>query len=355
MNLRTLLKSNSKSTTTKAAAATVALCLLAPASYAQTMQDNDQEGRKVESTASTIQEAVDAAGQNDAAVITPESAVGGVVTSRVRDGTVEITKDGSDASAVLNGGEDGLRISLGLPTAEDAKDARVSADGTTIFTDPNGLVDVGVQTLNDGAVRALTVINNSEAPVEYEYQIDVEAGVVLEPAHGGAILFKGRDGSSEGAILPAWAVDANGSPVKTHYVITGRTVTQVIEHKAEGVSYPVVADPKVYYAWWQLFTWSEWRWNGDYRMNQLSIALSAWGRHDVIFNAGQFLTSGWNLLKQKHSSWIFTDSMRQQWECHVLGGLAEWGTFDLEYERPSNPNWRSRIGAVWPLSATCNW
>jgi hypothetical protein len=110
----------------------------------------------------------------------------------------------------------------------------------------------------------------------------------------------------------------------------------------------------VYYAWWQLFTWSEWRWNSAYRMNQLSMQLSGCGRYDVIFNAGQFLSSGWNLLKSRHSSWIFTPSMRQQWECHVLGGIAEWGTFDLEYERRSLPNWRSRIG-MRPISQTCNW
>lgn len=340
----------------KTTVATVVLCFLAPATFAEATQYNDQENHKTESTAAIIQEAVAAARQDDAALIKPEAAAAGVVTTSVHDGTVEISKDGSnDARVVLDGGEDGLQISFGLPTAEDAKDARVSADGTTVFADPNGLVDVGVQTLADGAVRALTVINNREAPVEYEYQIDAEAGIVLEPTGGGAILLRGVDGSSRGAVLPAWAVDANGSPVRTHYEIADGTVTQVIEHKAEGVAYPVVADPKVYYAWWQLFTWSEWRWNAGYGMNQLSVELSEWGRHDVIFNAGQFLTSGWNLLKSKHSSWIFTDSMRQQWECHVLGGLAEWGTFDLEYERRSNPNWRSRIGTVWPPSATCNW
>ncbi|MFQ4149801.1 hypothetical protein AAGW05_14090 [Arthrobacter sp. LAPM80] len=90
-------------------------------------------------------------------------------------------------------------------------------------------------------------------------------------------------------------------------------------------------------------------------MNQLSMELSSWGRSDVILNAGQFVNSGWNLLKTKYPEWMFTPTMRQQWECHVLGGIAEWGTFDLEYDRRSLPNWRDRIGRVSPLSATCNW
>ncbi|MGJ3192654.1 hypothetical protein ACR30Z_21080 [Paenarthrobacter sp. FR1] len=200
----------------------------------------------------------------------------------------------------------------------------------------------------------MTVINGPQAPTRYDYKIDADEGVVLELADGGAISIKGLDGSEQGMILPAWAVDANGTAVSTHYEVSGNIVTQVVEHNTPGLAYPVVADPKVYYAWWQLFTWSEWRWNSYYGMNQLSMELSGWGRYDAIFNAGQFLSCGWSLLQSKHSWWMFTPSMRQQWECHVLGGLAEWGTFDLEYERYSNPNWRSRIG-MWPVSQTCNW
>lgn len=163
MKLRSLLKSNSKSMSVKATLATVVLCFLAPATFAEATQYNDQESRKTESTAAIIQEAVAAARQDDAALIKPGAAASGVVTTSVHDATVEISKDGSnDARVVLDGGEDGLQISFGLPTAEDAKDASVSADGTTVFADPNGLVDVGVQTLADGAVRALTVINNRE-------------------------------------------------------------------------------------------------------------------------------------------------------------------------------------------------
>ncbi len=41
-------------------------------------------------------------------------------------------------------------------------------------------------------------------------------------------------------------------------------------------------------------------------MNQHAMQLSAWGRHEVSFNAGQFVNSRWNLLKTKHASWIFT-------------------------------------------------
>ncbi|MDQ4502945.1 hypothetical protein [Sinomonas sp. ASV322] len=212
-----------------------------------------------------------------------------------------------------------------------------------------------MQTLTDGSIRALTVLNNRHAPVRYDYRLELTADTTPIQTGDGSISLRDRNGTSKGWIAPAWAVDANGAPVKTHYEVNGNVIAQIVEHTGQHVAYPVIADPRVYYAWWQLFNWSEWHWNSAYGMNQLSIELSIWGRHDLVFNAGQFLTSGWNLLKEKHSWWMFTDSMRQQWECHVLGGIAEPGTFDLEYERRSVPDWRSRIGRVWPPQDTCNW
>ena len=336
-----------------ASASALAISLLVPAS-AQADEHGKPGKQKVETAATAIQEAVESAGQDSAATVKPDAESSESVTTNVRDSTVKVSKDGGDATALVDGGTDGLQLSLELPTSDHADDATVAEDGTTVFTDPGNQTDVGIQTLDDGAVRALTVINGPQAPTRYDYKIEAAEGVVLTLADGGAISLRGPDGSDQGMILPAWAVDANGTAVKTHYEVSGNTVTQVVEHNTPGLAYPVVADPKVYYAWWQLFSWSEWRWNSYYGMNQLSIELSGWGRYDVIFNAGQFLSSGWNLLQTKHSWWMFTASMWQQWECHVLGGMAEWGTFDLEYERYSNPNWRSRIG-MWPVSQTCNW
>lgn len=333
-------------------AATLAFSLLAPAPLASA---SDGGNTKAEASAEAIKEAVIAANEDDSPLIKPEVSTSDTIVSSVGEGTVEIHKEGTDATTVLDGGADGLKVSIGLPTAANAKEATTAADGTTIYNDPQGLVDVGVQTLEDGSFRALTVINGKDAPEEYVYKLEVPTGITLRPESDGSITLADADGNSQGSIQPAWAIDANGTPVETRYEIEGSSVTQIVNHQGAGVMYPVVADPKIYYAWWQLFTWSEWRWNATYGMNQLSMELSSWGRSDVILNAGQFVNSGWNLLKTKHSSWIFTASMRQQWECHVLGGIAEWGTFDLEYERRSLPNWRDRIGRVSPLSATCNW
>ena len=45
-------------------------------------------------------------------------------------------------------------------------------------------------------------------------------------------------------IEPAWAKDAEGKSVPTHYEINGNTITQVVEFD-ENTAFPVVADPAV--------------------------------------------------------------------------------------------------------------
>lgn len=47
-------------------------------------------------------------------------------------------------------------------------------------------------------------------------------------------------------IAPAWARDAAGRKIPTHFEVNGTTVSQVVEHRGVGVSYPVVADPSVW-------------------------------------------------------------------------------------------------------------
>jgi hypothetical protein len=48
-------------------------------------------------------------------------------------------------------------------------------------------------------------------------------------------------GNPVSLIAPAWALDARGRSVPTHYLLSGGTITQVVEHG--GATYPVVADP----------------------------------------------------------------------------------------------------------------
>jgi RHS repeat-associated protein len=91
--------------------------------------------------------------------------------------------------------------------------------------------------------------------------------------------------------------------------------------------------------------------NEAYGSWQLSVQLSASGRFENTMNADIFYGAAWRELTAAHGSGINTPTMLQQWQCHVVGGLAEPGTFDMEFFRSDNPNWT----IAWPLQNTCNW
>ncbi len=52
-------------------------------------------------------------------------------------------------------------------------------------------------------------------------------------------------GGLTGIIDAPWAYDANGTPVPTHYEISGDVLTQVVDHICDNYTYPITADPKV--------------------------------------------------------------------------------------------------------------
>lgn len=315
-----------------------------------------------ESSSTPLEETIDSAlaevGEAADGLVSPVEAPDGIIEATTigpgEESTITIETKKEVVEVSLDDLTSGSGLSLTLPEVSEIENAEISADGSIVFQSGVDQADLVVQALDDGAVRVLTIIGDSDASTEYKYEFDLPAGTKLNPTADGGVQIMDADGSSAGAILPAWAVDAAGNDIETFYRVDGATVTQIVQHDADGVVYPVVADPKIYYAWWQIFSWSEWK-PTSYPKGQLSIALSGYGRWDVITAADQFLSSGWSLLRSKYSSSILTTSMRQQWECHVLGGIAEWGTFDLERHRYSNPNWRNRIGRVWPLQNVCNW
>lgn len=132
-------------------------------------------------------------------------------------------------------------ISLQLPFADDAHDAVVIADGIVAYDNRNGSLSVPV-VKTEGSLQVTTVIVEASAPTEYRYDLTIPEGGAINELDNGALVIVDENGSFRAGIAPAWAKDANGAEVPTHYVVNGSSVTQVVEH-GPTVSYPVVADP----------------------------------------------------------------------------------------------------------------
>jgi hypothetical protein len=172
--------------------------------------------------------------------------------------TVEIPVDADGAVSLDSSATSGTEVAFELPTAGEHRDAQVAEDGTILYEDRTGTVDVAAQPGEDGSVRVNTVIHGREAPTAFAYPLSLPEGVTPQlAADGGVDMVRTLavtdpdtgvetvETVSVSRVAPAWAVDAAGVSVPTHYEIRGQELVQVVDHRTADVTYPVTADP-----WW---------------------------------------------------------------------------------------------------------
>lgn len=245
-------------------------------------------------------------------------------------------------------------IEVALPFAGESSNA--DTDGAAPeFDNNNGSSTVSV-VRDDASVQILTVIDNAAAPTRYDYTISLSDGGYLQLDESGIVFIRDQDSNFVGAIAPAWARDANGESVSTHYEIDGNILTQVVDHSGLD-AYPIVADP------WlgiQLFNgFYRGTWNGDYTYNAsvtpLGAVILGGGGGVGGYLAGQlvFRTNGWDEWKAVWPAITNKATLKQQFDCHVTAsvyGLPFTGTYNLERARANNANWGANV-----LSHHCNW
>ena len=162
-----------------------------------------------------------------------------------QDGSVtEVPKDPEDG--VVLDSKDAPEVTIDLPNADEANDAKRLQDGTVTYPGTDGSAQAVIPT--DGGVQMLTTISNADAPTRYDYKVDVpEGGKVQVQEDGSAVVTDSEDKTV--LIVPVpWAKDANGTAVPTKFDASGTTLTQVVNHTT-GYTYPVVADPRFYWSW----------------------------------------------------------------------------------------------------------
>jgi hypothetical protein len=163
-------------------------------------------------------------------------------------GTVDVPEDPShDVTVTTPTGE---QIGIGIANGDTAHDAKTTATGTTVYTDPATGTSTTVQATSDGGVRQAIVIPGATAPHEYTIPITAPNGYGLRANDDGTIdLQNPETGAILGGFATPWAKDANGNPVPTSYRIDGNTLIQTVEFDSN-TAFPMVADP-----WWNPFSW----------------------------------------------------------------------------------------------------
>lgn len=247
-------------------------------------------------------------------------------------------------------------VAIEMPSPDAAVQGERLDDAVIAFDGANGATTVPVLK-DDGSVQVTTIISDKSAPTSYDYDLTLPTGatLTLDPESG---IVTAMDGDKLAiGVAPAWAVDANGREVPTHYEIHGSTLRQVVDHTADAVAYPVVADPwlgqrlfdKVELAGWErgaqnvkLVT-SGWG-------RSIQLGSLGWGQGQLIFNG-----AGWSEAVDRVGTLRTKATYYQQYQCHVLGAYtpASGGpSWDLEGFRADRPLWRNDGGA---FPSKCNW
>lgn len=234
-----------------------------------------------------------------------------------------------------------LTLTIGVPFAADAEDAQLLADGVVAYDNGNGSTTVPL-VKTDGSVQIATIIQSEEAPTRYVYALGLPDGVLAQLDESGQVVMLNDDGSFFAGITAAWATDADGAAVPTHYELSGSVLTQVVDH-AEGYTYPIVADP----------------WAGQNLLSSASVTqkigyhivnavATAWGRTwNGLATHASHVAELKSRLGPNHSAKVDANggTIREQFLCHVAGNFFEQGIYNMESNRPA-VYWPNQLNPV---------
>ena len=260
--------------------------------------------------------------------------------------TVSVQKNPKDGVSVSNKKLGGASVHVGLPYADGASEASSVSQGVVSYDNKNGSSTIPVAK-NDGSLQMVTKIDNRDAPTEYKYVMGVPQGAKLVHQEDGSVLILDNNGKIISAVSKPWAVDAQGTPVDTKYVIQGNELIQVIDHTSQDYKYPIVADP------WMGIDLIDKVWVEDKPEGYVvNVDPTPWGR--MVTGSGTE-DAHVDELKSKlgDDAWRVDDhdgTIREQYLCHVKGNIpAELGTYNLESWWESKP-WADQLN----LNDQCN-
>ena len=170
------------------------------------------------------------------------------------DVDVTIPLDGTDG-IMLESGEEAIGVTL--PDIVGTETGEIAGDGTIVYNPPSEDAAIGVQVLSEGtgteqseAVRIMVEINNYQAGGEYSFKYDLPDGYSLMKAEtwydryakntaekkeppgkffaSGEVYVTGPGGEVIDTVEPAFAADAKGNPVPSHYEIKGDELVQIV-------------------------------------------------------------------------------------------------------------------------------
>lgn len=219
----------------------------------------------------------------------------------------------------------------------------VIVEGSTIRVEPHAEATVDV----DGQATVLTLsVPESEGPAIWSLQ--VQPRFLAAAVDAGIVRFT-RDGRLLAVMAPPEVRDNAGDPVPVELVVVERDLRMLVnpgDRRSGQLTLKV---------WFGLQLIGSVEQGMEYGLPSYSIARTRFG-HEVLGGgfgvAGArrlFEEVGWEQAVAVEPELMSAPSLRQQFDCHVLGAPAKQ-RWNLESARPDYPNWLTTA-----LQHRCNW
>ncbi|GEM_PF-1660338 len=182
---------------------------------------------------------------------------------------------------------------------------------------------------SDGSVQTAAVINSDESSETLRFKLGIPAGATVSIIDTGEVLILNASGRMIGGISSPWALDASGQSVDTRFEIVKGELIQHVDHQDGTYEYPIVADPWLgvdLYGWPSITNVT----GKGYKVN---VTPTPWGQ--VMAGLGTWFAHRDEVLTKLGSqSWRWTNTIQEQFYCHIAGLPASLPEYNLESWRP---------------------
>lgn len=253
------------------------------------------------------------------------------IAATIADVSVTVPRDAARGIQLKSGD---TSLSISLPAAQKANSSKRRRAGMVSYKNNDGTSTVPIVE-NDGSVQINTVIVSASAPTSYRYAISIPAGGRLTLNDAGQVSVLDSSNNWIAGVAPAWAKDATGKSVPTHYSIDGDILVQHLDLTSNAIAYPVVADP-----WFGIDIIDHTTWANTWQYSPtLQITPTWWGRYGAGPEANG---AAWSETLSKTSRIGHpnpdTSAMQVQFDCH-------WQAVRLQ--APNKPTWDLDTKLPW--------
>jgi hypothetical protein len=268
------------------------------------------------------------------AILTGTSTAEDALVVKQNEFKVEVPKNAEANAVDITAGD--AKLGIEMPDSAVSAATPKVVEGTVVYQDGESGTASSVQVLDRQAVRMTVSIPNPEAPLKYDFKLNLGEGMSAQMGPDGGVdvfhSFTGEDGQPVTALVytvaKPWAKDANKSDVTTWYELNGSTITQHVAPDADTV-FPIVADPVTD------------RQISDKR-TAANVAQSAADRHRAEYDAARNREAEFraraNGLSQAARDWR---AAAQRWSSEASNALSQrnrqksrssaWNTWDSRY------------------------